>query len=73
MGRTLIILGAIIIIIGLAITFKDTVPILKNLGKLPGDINIQRENFSLRIPVATSLILSLIVSLLLYIISRFRG
>ncbi|OHD66222.1 MAG: hypothetical protein A2176_06300 [Spirochaetes bacterium RBG_13_51_14] len=71
-GKILIIIGIIIILVGIIIVFKDSIPYLKYLGRLPGDINIQRKNFSFHFPIVTSIIISIILSLVLYIISKFR-
>ena len=40
------------------------------LGRLPGDIHIERGNFSFYVPLATSLLLSVVLTLLLYIVGR---
>ncbi len=68
MGEFLIILGMIIAAMGgLLLIFKHSgIPIL---GKLPGDIIVKRENFTFYFPLATSIILSIILSLILYFIS----
>ncbi len=42
------------------------------LGKLPGDILVERKNFTFYFPLATSIIISIIVSLILYLIGKFR-
>ncbi|MGB9696956.1 MAG: DUF2905 family protein [Ignavibacteria bacterium] len=66
-GKVIILLGAIIIIVGVIILFFDRIPFL---GKLPGDIIIRRKNFTIYIPLATMLLLSALLSLLLFFISR---
>jgi hypothetical protein len=71
-GKSLIIIGVILLVIGLVVTFRDSVPFLKHIGRLPGDVNIQRRNFSVHIPIATSILLSIILTLVFYIINRFR-
>ena len=71
-GKCLIIIGVILLVIGLALTFRDSVPFLKHLGRLPGDINIERKNFSIHIPIVTSIILSVILTLVFYIINKLR-
>ncbi|MCC6490716.1 MAG: DUF2905 domain-containing protein [Candidatus Hydrogenedentes bacterium] len=43
------------------------------LGRLPGDIRIDRENFSFSFPITTCILISIILSALLYLLSRFRG
>jgi hypothetical protein len=43
-----------------------------SLGRLPGDIVIRRDNFTLAFPLATSILISIVLSLIFWIISRFR-
>ncbi len=69
MGKFLIILGVILIIVGLVVQFFNDIPFL---GKLPGDIHIKRENFSFYFPIATSILISLVLSLILYLINKWR-
>ncbi len=66
-GRTLILIGIVIIIIGLFITFAPKIPFL---GKLPGDIFYKRDKFVIYFPITTSIIISLVLSLILYLINR---
>ena len=67
MGKVLIYLGVILVIIGLVLTF---VPRLPWFGNLPGDITIERERFTLYLPIATSILISIILSLVLYLFRR---
>jgi len=67
-GRILIVFGLIFLGVGLLLTFFDKIPFL---GKLPGDINIKRDNFSFYFPITTCIIISLLLSLVLWIISYF--
>ena len=60
-GKSFIIIGIIMIIVGLGFMFGDKVPYI---GKLPGDISIKRENFSFYFPITTSIILSIILTIL---------
>ena len=69
MGKLLIILGIIITVIGLLITFAGRIPFP---GKLPGDIMIHKKNFTFYFPLATSIILSVLISLVLYLIRKFQ-
>jgi hypothetical protein len=66
MSRALIIFGIALVVIGLLW------PVISKLGfgRLPGDIVIERENFRLYIPVATSIVVSAILSLLLRLLNR---
>jgi len=66
-GKFLIIIGVIIIISGLIMTFYGKIPFL---GKLPGDISIKGKNYSVYIPIATSLLISLLISLILYLYNK---
>ncbi|HEX9651464.1 MAG TPA: DUF2905 domain-containing protein [Cyclobacteriaceae bacterium] len=69
MGKLFIISGVILIVVGVIITLlpKNSV-----IGRLPGDIIIERENFKFYIPVTTGIIISIILTIILYVISRFR-
>jgi hypothetical protein len=66
-GKTLIVLGLLIALVGVILTFMGRVPWL---GRLPGDIYVQRGNWSFYFPLATSLVLSLALSLLFYLLGR---
>lgn len=66
-GKFLIILGLIILIVGLILTFVGRVPLI---GKLPGDLVIERRNFVFYFPLGTSILLSIIISLIVYLVSR---
>ncbi|GIU00262.1 hypothetical protein TSL6_07680 [Sulfurovum sp. TSL6] len=68
-GKSLIIIGFVVIIIGTVLLFSDKLPF--NLGKLPGDISFKKENFSFYFPITTSILISVILSLLFYLFGRF--
>lgn len=67
LGKSLIIIGIIIVVIGLFATYGPRIPFL---GKLPGDIHIKRDNFVFYFPLATSIIISIVLSLILYFFTR---
>ncbi len=69
LGKLIIILGISLVVIGLIITFSPKIPLL---GKLPGDFYFKRGNASFYFPLATSILLSLIVSIILSVIFRGR-
>ena len=69
LAKGLILLGAVLSAVGLILLFFQKVPFL---GKLPGDILIKRENFTFSFPLATSIVVSLLISLILYLIGKFR-
>lgn len=66
MSRVLILLGLILIVLGLLW------PLLAKLGlgRLPGDIVIEREGLRVYLPLATSLLVSVVLSLLLWLLNR---
>ena len=71
-GKSLVFIGLTIAVTGLLFMYKDSIPLIKNLGRLPGDINIKRENFSFYFPVVTCILLSIIASLVFYVIGKLR-
>ncbi len=66
-GKTLIVFGIILIGVGLILTFFNKIPFL---GKLPGDIYIQKKNFTIYFPIMTSILLSIVLSLIFWLWSR---
>ena len=66
-GWSLVVLGAIILVIGLVFVFGDRIPVL---GHLPGDIVIRGENLTVFIPLGTMLVVSVVVSLVLALLDR---
>lgn len=66
-GKVLIIFGALLIIAGSALTFFQKIPFL---GRLPGDIMIRRDNFTFYFPLATCLLISVILSFIFWLWSK---
>jgi hypothetical protein len=66
-GKGLIFLGIVLVIVGLIFVFGGRIPWL---GHLPGDIYIQKDRFALYFPLMTCLIVSVIISLVLYFLRR---
>jgi hypothetical protein len=66
-GKMLIIMGLIIAAIGVLFVLAGKIPWL---GRLPGDIYIKKENFTLYFPLATSIIVSIVLSLILWLLRR---
>jgi len=66
-GKLLIGVGLFIVILGVILLLSPKIPFL---GKLPGDIVVQRENFTFYFPLATSFLLSIILTLLLNLFWR---
>ena len=69
LGKGLILLGGVIAAAGVLLAFFPRIPFL---GKLPGDILIKRENFTFFFPLASSIVVSILLSLILALIGRFR-
>ena len=70
LGKLLMLVGAVIVGIGvvLALAGRSHLP----LGRLPGDIVYRGKNTTFYFPLATSILISVVLSVLLYLISRFR-
>lgn len=66
MQRLFILLGLLLLLVGLAWPWLSKLP----FGRLPGDITIERENFSFYFPLTTGLLVSVLLSLLLWWWSR---
>ncbi len=67
MGRALIIMGVVLVIAGVLLVLAGKVPWL---GRLPGDISIRKGNFSFYFPLATCLLISLILSLIAWLLRK---
>jgi Protein of unknown function (DUF2905) len=70
LGKLLVLLGGTIVIVGLVIILlgRTSLP----LGRLPGDIVYRGKNTTFYFPLATSILVSVVLSFLLYVISHFR-
>lgn len=70
MGKLLIIVGFVCIVIGLFITYVHKLPLP---GKLPGDLTFEKGNFKIFVPITTSIIISILVSFVLYLYLRLKN
>lgn len=68
-GKYIIIAGCIIVLIGIIIFFFHDK--LNWLGRLPGDIRIEKENFRFYFPVVTMIVISLLLTVIVNVIKRF--
>ncbi|MFI5090083.1 MAG: DUF2905 domain-containing protein [Terriglobales bacterium] len=70
LGKAIIVLGAVLIAVGLLLVLvgRTGLPI----GRLPGDILYRRRNFAFYFPLTTSILLSIVLSLVLYFLSRMH-
>lgn len=66
-GKILISLGIMLILAGVLITWGGKIPLL---GRLPGDLRIERDNFTFYFPLGTSILISIVLSLLFWIFRR---
>ena len=66
-GKSLIVMGLILAAVGLLLTFSGKIPFL---GKLPGDIRIERENFTFFFPLGTCLLVSILISFVFWLFRR---
>jgi len=68
-GLALILLGAVFAVVGLILYLGGN---LGFLGKLPGDIRVERGNFKFYFPITTSILISIILTALLFLLSRLK-
>jgi hypothetical protein len=66
-GKILLILGILFVVIGLLLMLGPKIPLL---GKLPGDFMVRRGNFTLYFPLATSILLSIVLTLIFFIFRK---
>jgi hypothetical protein len=67
LGKTIVTIGVILIIVGIILTMVGKIP---GVGKLPGDIFIKKENFSFYFPLTTCILLSVIISAVMYFLGK---
>jgi ribose/xylose/arabinose/galactoside ABC-type transport system permease subunit len=70
LGRTLIFLGLLLVLVGAVIVGLNRLNL--PLGRLPGDFNWRGRGWSFSFPLATSILISVLLSVLLWVIGRFR-
>jgi hypothetical protein len=67
-GPLIVVIGLVVVLLGLAVWSGA----LGWFGRLPGDIRIERESTRVYIPLASMLLISIVLSLLMYLLNRFR-
>ena len=70
LGKLLILSGVFIVILGLLVTFWGRIPLL---GKLPGDIFLQKGNFRFFFPIVTCLVISGVLTIIINLLMRLLG
>jgi len=68
-GRVLVLVGAVILFLGLLLVVAERVPLI---GRLPGDITVRGDGWTLYAPVATSIVLSVLLTLVLSVVTWVR-
>jgi hypothetical protein len=68
LGRALILIGAILVVLGVILSAAPSLPI----GRLPGDLRIERPGFRFYFPLTSSLLVSVVLSLAFWLFSRWR-
>jgi hypothetical protein len=67
-GKTLLIIGGVIFVLGALILFVGKIPFI---GKLPGDFAWKGKNWSIYFPLGTSILISVILTLIMWLIRKF--
>jgi hypothetical protein len=68
MGRILIALGLVLLVVGVVVQWGPGIP----LGRLPGDLRIERPGFTLYVPITTSIVVSVVLSGVMWLVSKFH-
>jgi hypothetical protein len=67
-GRVLIVMGVVIVLVGLFMTFGSRSPL--GIGRLPLDFHIKRPNFSFYFPLGTSILISIVLTIVIGLLNR---
>ena len=68
-GRALLLLGLVLVAVGLTLVLAPRIPFL---GRLPGDIRIQRDGIVIYVPIATMIVVSILLSVVVSLLARRR-
>jgi hypothetical protein len=69
LGRTLMVLGIVLLLLGVILTYSNYLPFAR-LGRLPGDISIRKGNFSFYFPLTTCILFSVLLTLIIYLLRK---
>jgi hypothetical protein len=69
-GRLLILIGGVVLALGLLLTIAPRIPFLSQLGRLPGDIRVERPGFSFHFPLTSAILVSIVLTVLLRLLLR---
>jgi len=70
LGRTLVVLGVVLVVVGGLFMLLSRTGVPLGLGRLPGDVLIKRDHFTLYLPITTSIVVSLVLSGILWLLRR---
>jgi hypothetical protein len=70
LGRMLVILGFVLVVVGAVLTIVGRAHL--PLGRLPGDVVYRGKNTTVYFPLATSVLVSVVLSIVLYVVGRWR-
>ena len=70
LGKILIVVGIVIVVVGIIFSFSNKIPFI---GKLPGDIFIRKGNTTFYFPIVTSIVLSILLTIIFWLINKFRS
>ena len=70
MGKLLILFGVILIVVGMLLEFGHRIPFV---GRLPGDIVIENKNVRFYFPIVTSIVISIVLTLIIFIVNKLRN
>jgi hypothetical protein len=69
LARALVVVGLVLVVLGLALWL---LPGATWLGRLPGDLRVERPNLRIYVPITTSILVSVVLSALFWVVSRLR-
>ena len=67
LGKIIIVTGVLFVVLGLILMVYEHIPFI---GKLPGDVHIQKKNFNFHFPITTCIILSLLLTLVFNVLRK---
>lgn len=66
-GRVMLLFGAVLLVVGLLVAFEGRIPVV---GRLPGDMAIEREDVRVYVPLGTAIVVTFVLSLLMILLRR---
>jgi hypothetical protein len=70
LGKLLVIFGTVLVVVGIAVILLERMNL--PLGRLPGDVLYRGKNTTVYFPLATSVVVSVVLSIVLWVVSRWR-